>query len=140
MIASYAGEALPGEWISDRDAYSSGTAPSTGAQVVYEVAEPTVYNLTPVQIKMLLGENNVWADCGDTDVEYVASTGLYIQNLIARPDDDMTADRNIENGKYFMAAGRLFISTTAIAQGEIIAPGTNCTETNIADALNIINA
>lgn len=40
-IASYAGEALPGKWISDRDVYVAGATPTTGAQVVYELPAPT---------------------------------------------------------------------------------------------------
>ena len=39
-IASYAGESLPGEWISDRDAYAAGTVPTIGAAVAYRLAEP----------------------------------------------------------------------------------------------------
>lgn len=64
-IASYNGETLPSTWISDRDVYASGTTPTTGAQVVYKLATPTVIDLTPQQINTLLGENNIWADCGD---------------------------------------------------------------------------
>lgn len=39
-IASYAGETLPGRWISDRDAYAAGTTPTIGAEVAYELATP----------------------------------------------------------------------------------------------------
>ncbi len=64
-IASYNGETLPSTWISDRDVYASGTTPTTGAQVVYELATPLTYTLTAQQIKTLLGTNNVWASSGD---------------------------------------------------------------------------
>ena len=37
-IDSYNGEELPGEWISDRDVYTSGATPTIGAQVVYRLA------------------------------------------------------------------------------------------------------
>lgn len=83
MIASYNGEALPGEWISDRDVYASGTAPTTGSQVVYALAEPVEYDLTPTEVNTLLGENNIWADCGDSTVEYRADTKLYVDKKIA---------------------------------------------------------
>ena len=39
MIDSYAGEELPGEWISDRDVYAEETTPTAGAQVCYKLAE-----------------------------------------------------------------------------------------------------
>lgn len=71
-IASYNGETLPGAWISDRDVYAAGTTPTIGAQVVYELAEPIVYNLTPVEIRMLEGQNTIWADTGSVTVTYKA--------------------------------------------------------------------
>lgn len=71
-IESYNGETLPGEWISDRDVYASGTTPTTGAQVVYELAGPIVYSIAPIQISTLLGTNNIWADTGDISVKYWA--------------------------------------------------------------------
>lgn len=61
-IASYADEALPGEWISDRDVYSSGAVPTTGAQVVYKLAEPYTIQLTPQQISALSGVNTLYTD------------------------------------------------------------------------------
>lgn len=64
-IASYNGETLPSTWISDRDVYVEGTSPTTGAQVVYELATPITYQFTPTAVKSLLGTNNIWADTGD---------------------------------------------------------------------------
>jgi hypothetical protein len=40
-------------------------------QAVYELATPQTYQLTPTQVKSLLGTNNVWADTGDIEeLEY----------------------------------------------------------------------
>lgn len=64
-ITSYNGETLPSTWISDRDVYAEGTTPTTGAQVCYTLATPTTYQLTPTQIRTLVGNNNIWADTGD---------------------------------------------------------------------------
>ena len=83
QIASYNGETLPGEWISDRDVYAAGTTPTTGAQVVYELATPITYTLTPQEIRTLLGTNNIWADTGDVTVGYKADTKLYIDKKFA---------------------------------------------------------
>jgi len=52
-------------------------------QLVYELATPIVYQLTPTEVKSLLGQNNVWADTGDTSVEYRADTSAYIAKKIA---------------------------------------------------------
>lgn len=60
-IASYNGEALPAEWISDRDVYAAGTTPTTGAAVAYKLATPQTIQVTPQEITTLLGTNNIWA-------------------------------------------------------------------------------
>jgi hypothetical protein len=83
IIASYNGETLPSEWISDRDKYVAGTTPTTGAQVCYKLSQAVVYTLTPTEIKSLLGDNNIWADAGDTEVTYRADTAMYIDKKIA---------------------------------------------------------
>ena len=45
---------------------------------VYELAEPVTYQLTTTEVKTLLGQNNIWADTGDTEVTYCADPTLYI--------------------------------------------------------------
>ena len=77
-IASYNGETLPSTWISDRDVYDEGETPTTGAQVVYKLATPVIYQLTPTEIYTMLGQNNIWADCGDISVDYCADTKTYV--------------------------------------------------------------
>ena len=49
------------------DAASFKTAMS-GAQLVYELATPQTVQLTPQQVKTLVGENNIWVDSGEVDV------------------------------------------------------------------------
>lgn len=36
----------------------------TGKYIVYELATPQTYQLTPTQVTTLLGQNNIFADCG----------------------------------------------------------------------------
>lgn len=70
-IASYNGETLPGEWISDRDVYAEGTTPTTGAEVAYKLAEPVTYQLDPEQIMTVPGFNQVYADAGPViDIQF----------------------------------------------------------------------
>lgn len=70
-IASYNGEALPGEWISDRDVYSAGATPTTGAQVAYKLATPQPIQATGnASLLALPGTNTVY-----TDADSVAVTG-----------------------------------------------------------------
>ena len=54
----------------------------TGQQLVYKLATPIVYTLTPTEIKSLYGENNIYADCGSTSVTYRADTTSYIGKII----------------------------------------------------------
>lgn len=139
-IASYGGQSINTPWLSSMDVYASGRTPTTGAQVVYPLATPIEITIDPVTIKTLLGSNTIWMDAdGTIQCEYPADTKLYIDALTV-PDDDMIADSNIASGKYFTVNNRLYISTSAIAQGEAIVVGTNCTQTDLATALNALNA
>ena len=69
---SYNGETLSGRWLSSEATYVEGTTPPIGSQVVSLDDYGTDIDLTPVQIRALVGENNVFADCGETEVEYLA--------------------------------------------------------------------
>ena len=104
----------------------------------------TTYTLTSEQITgiltTLLGNNNVWADCGDTEVTYCADTKLYIQQLTQPTEDDMTADHAISAGTFFMLNNQLYLATSQIAAGGTITPGTNATKLSLADALNSLNS
>lgn len=72
--ASYNGEQLTGEWISDRDVYTPNTSPTIGAQVVNIGATDTSFNTQPTSIKSLDGVNNVFASTGDVEeLKYFAN-------------------------------------------------------------------
>lgn len=83
-IASYAGESLPGAWMSDRDVYSAGSTPTTGAQVVYELATPNTIQLTPHEVLALAGENTIYGNTGDVTVSGRADPNTIIQSLSQR--------------------------------------------------------
>jgi hypothetical protein len=66
------------------DSYTDAEAFKTamnGVQLCYELANPTPIYCEPTEIKTLKGSNNIWADTGDTSVEYPADTKLYIDKL-----------------------------------------------------------
>lgn len=69
-IASYAGESLPGEWISDRDVYAAGKVPTTGAQVVYALAEPRIYTISEFELTPLPDLNTIVSREGSLNVTY----------------------------------------------------------------------
>lgn len=132
--------------IQVNDSTYNGGNPATfkaavsGAMLVYELAQPISYQLDPVSVATLLGNNNIFADTGSVaSCEYRADTKLYIEHL-TNPDDDMVANSNITSGSYFMVNNSLYLATANIANGGAITPGTNCTATNLAAALNAINS
>ena len=45
--------------------------------MVYELASPVTYQLTPRRVVSLPGRNTFWADCGDVTVEY----GAFLQAI-----------------------------------------------------------
>ena len=71
-IASYNGETLTGEWMSSKDVYVSGTTPSLGAEVAYELASPITYQLTAQQVDMLLNNNYFSTAEENMTIKYLA--------------------------------------------------------------------
>lgn len=112
-------------------------------QIVYSLATPITYTLMESEISGILetlyGTNNIWADCGDSTVEYTADTKLFIEQLTQPTENDMTADHAISAGTFFMIGNTLYLATSQIAAGATITPGTNATKLSLADALNQLN-
>lgn len=69
-IASYNGESLPGEWISDRDVYAPGITPTTGAQVAYKLATPEPFKVSQISIPSLGSENTFFTNGDNMDIIY----------------------------------------------------------------------
>jgi len=120
------------------DPYAFKSAMS-GVMLCYPLATPLTISLTPHEVIALLGSNNIWADTGDSKVEYRADPTLYIQRL-TEPDADMIADANIVSGQYFMVGNTLYKATANIASGGAITPNVNCTRKSLSEALNELNA
>ena len=81
-IASYNGETINEPWISSMDNYVPNTSPSTGAQVVYPLTTPITLSITIQDIPTLLGENNIFSNCGDVEVDYYTSKSNDILEFI----------------------------------------------------------
>lgn len=57
---------------------------NNNVSVVYKLATPATYTLTAESVKTLLGDNNIFADCGDINMlTYRADVGLYITKKLA---------------------------------------------------------
>lgn len=50
-------------------------------QVVAQLVTPVTYQLTPQEIKTLLGVNNIWCNTGDSEIKYRADIALYIDKI-----------------------------------------------------------
>ncbi len=60
----------------DNDTDTSFKSAMSGVQLVYELATPQVVQLTPTQVRTVLGTNNIWADSGEVEVTYRISKAL----------------------------------------------------------------
>ena len=63
--------------------FSSQAENGTPVQIVYSLATPITYQLTPTEVKTLLGVNNIWADTGDVSVSYRADPTIIYNKLTA---------------------------------------------------------
>ena len=73
-IASYNGENINEPWISSEDAYTQGATPTTGAQVVYPLTTPLVYDFDPLALRCN-GVTNISVNCGAvTELKYYSET------------------------------------------------------------------
>lgn len=51
----------------------------TGKMLAYKIATPITYQLTPTEVRLLLGANNLWVDTGNVlSLEYPVDTKTYI--------------------------------------------------------------
>ncbi len=109
--------------------------------IVYPLASPVVYQLTPVQIAALAGANTVFADCGAVSVEYVRDTGAVIEagdastRAMIGEVSGTTASRSLAVGEYVTVGDALYRVTRAVGSGETLVPGTNVTETTVGAEL-----
>lgn len=62
---------------------TNGTLTSTKAQDGTDLPDPVVTTITPTEINTLKGVNNIWADTGDTAVEYKQDIQTYIDSRLS---------------------------------------------------------
>ena len=79
-------------------------AENTPLTVMLELVTPEEIQLTPAQLKLLLGVNNVWVDCGSiTEMQYACDTKMYIDNhagevktiMVSGTDPVIVAEPNV---------------------------------------------
>lgn len=124
-----------------------------GYHVIYELAEPITYTLTPTEIASLIGMNHLWADAGNITAEIQMKTGaLAYQDTIdyesdqiinkpsvlsaepiANIESTMKATRNYAVGALVLVSStnKLYRVTSAISSGGTITVGSNVVQTTV---------
>lgn len=73
--SEYSGYYVAGAILVKDSAYTDATifkSAMSGVQLVYELAEPIVYQLSPQQLKAFKGVNNIWTDTnGENTIKYL---------------------------------------------------------------------
>ena len=119
----------------------------TGQQFIVRLAAPITYQLTPTEVRTLLGTNNIWADTGNSDVEYRADPTLYLdrrltasRSVIAGVESGLTASRNYASGSLLIVGDTLYKLSSPIENGGVIQPGVNAAATTVAEQLLLLAA
>ena len=145
--ASYNGETLVGEWLSDRDVYDPNATPTIGAQVVNLGGSTTQYTFTPLTIATSLGVNNIWTNAGQIKkIIYASSTTIedkikIVEAMLAPIENTATASANYSINDFLILGNELYIVTANISAGSTIIESVNVTKTTIGEQITaILNA
>lgn len=117
----------------------------TGCQIIYPLATPTTVQLTPTEVKTLLGYNNI-SSSGTVDVIYHADTKLYVDkmtavdnNIIAPTEQTFTATRNYTVNDLVIVNDTLYKVTANIATGSAITPNSNVQQTTLSALIKALS-
>lgn len=117
----------------------------TGVNFICELATPQTYQLTPIEVLTLLGANTIYADTGDTSVNYRADPTLYAdkrstatRSIIAGIEPTMTASKAYTTGQLLIVGDTLYKVAASIASGATLTPGTNVNQTTVAEQLILL--
>lgn len=113
FIESYAGEELPGAWISSMDAYSASGTPTEGAEVLYELDEPIKAFVNIRDADGILALTNPVSSIGSLSVTvhadevYAIATSDADNPLIRRRSQVITGTNGIVIGNASLVASRI---------------------------------
>ena len=114
LISSYAGEELPGKWISDRDVYSTNATPTIGAQIAFKQAIPITIQLTPYDLYMIDGTNNIYSDGMTNYVIFNSGVSFFSKatELFFKKTDGISLTGSVTGFSTIDSRGNLRIATT----------------------------
>ena len=136
-------------------AYTGGSP----LEVCYELEAPLTYQLSPQQVRTVLGKNNIWADTGDSTVTYFTAAGQSIGTAITGPkataeyldtktrsmitsnlEATTTASKSYSAGNLIIVGDKLLRATTGIGIGGTITVGTNAEVVTLETLLSELSA
>lgn len=127
----------------------------SGLQFLYELTTPITIQLTPQDIQLLEGLNNIYANSGNVAVDYYKQT---VGNLAASVSDTQekvnelrvfneifgtvengdTASKAYSQGDYFVRGNQMAKAKTSIAKGATFTLNTNYEVKSLAEILKTI--
>ena len=127
------------------------TSAVDGQTIVYWLATPLTYQLTPSDLASVIGANNLFADTGAVTAILRKATGdlayqdtvdyeTQVTNLpteIAQREATMKATRNYSAGALIEVGGKLYKASTGIASGANLVVNSNVTLTTVEAELAI---
>ena len=130
---------------------------SESPTIVYYLATPQTIQLTPTEVRTILGECHVWADTGDVSLTYRSDTKAYIDanvSALQTADTDtramitqssesaMVASKNYVTGDLLIIGNQLLMAKSNIASGSAITIGTsgNCEVVDLATVISELSA
>ena len=90
------------------------------------------YGLTKAAGVDMASSNNAvgtYTDAAKAAIQHMIGTDA----AIAPYESDITADQAYAQNETFIMDGKLYKASNAIVQGDILTPGTNCTETKVSE-------
>ena len=94
----------------------------SGVYLVYELATPVTYQLTPTQISAIVGTNNVFTDTnGDTSLEYYTKRGEQTVRIAEGVAVDVINNKNIDT---LTTTNKTLVGAVNEVNGKVNAIGT----------------
>ena len=114
-------------------------------EISYPLKNPQTIQLTPQEVKTLLGYNNI-SSSGTVEVIYHADTKLYVDKMtnvdnsvIAPTEESFTATRNYTTNDLVIVADTLYKVTSNIATGSAITPNSNVQQTTLSALIKALS-
>ena len=114
----------------------------TPVTLVYKLAEPLTYQITPVDITTLLELTNIWSSIAGVEVNYTGDIETFVINrdklvegMIAGIEAAYRATKAYSSGDLLIVDDTLYAASTSIASGATLTVGTNITKTTVAENL-----